>query len=57
MININLHHIIGIKIQNSTINIKRFINEEFYNFIQKKNFSDNFFINFKKKIIEQKNTE
>jgi hypothetical protein len=57
MININLHHIIGIKIQNSTINIKRFINEEFYNFIQKKNVTGNIFINFKKKIIVPKKAE
>ena len=55
MIKINIHNIIGIKIKNPSIEIRKFFKEEFYNFIQHKNIKRNILINFKDKIVLPKN--
>ena len=51
MIKINIHKLIGIEIKNPQINIKKFLKEEFFSFVQNDKIKRNIILDFKKKII------
>jgi len=55
MININIHNLVGVGLDNSTAKINSFIKEEFFNFVQNQKLKKNILIKFKSKITIPKN--